>query len=231
MLCGTIRQKRVRKMRKFNGFTLVELMIALAVIGVLSALVIPMLSDNSPNRNKMMMKKAYYTISDVVSDLINDTSLYPEIGSDGTEYVGFDNLEEHGGKSGVAKFPALFPKRLNIDGSVSYQGDNKNTSIFTTEDGMTWVINSTQKAKSSLPTEVSDVEEGDTQVLQTISVDVNGSKKKPNCEQGADSTCPGKTDGFDQFTVYVSQSDKIIPKSGQNWFVDAIGIGSDLNGD
>ena len=219
-------------MRKFKAFTLTELMIALTVIGVLSALVLPMLSNNSPNRNKMMMKKAYYTITDVVNDMINDTTLYPEIDSSGNEYVGFDNLQSAcnaGGCSGVGKFPSLFPRQLNIDGDITY-GSEQSYSYFTTNDGMSWVIHSEKLAKASLPTEVSDVEAGDTQVLQTITVDVNGDKK-PNCWQGTDSACSDRTDGFDQFKVYVSQSGKVIPASGQTWFIEAIGVGSDLNGD
>ena len=220
-------------MKKFKAFTLVELMIALTVIGILSALVLPMLSNNSPNRNKMMMKKAYYTITDVVNELVNDTALYPEIDSSGNEYVGFDNLQsacEAGGCSGLGKFPSLFPKQLNIDGDITYGGSENSYSYFTTNDGMSWVVHSEKMTGHNIPTEISDVETGDPQIVQSITVDVNGNKK-PNCQQGDGGDCEGRTDGFDKFTVYVSQSGKIIPMSGQDWFIEAIGVGSDLNGD
>lgn len=218
-------------MRKFKAFTLTELMIALTVIGVLSALVLPMLSNNSPNRNKMMMKKAYYTITDVVNDLINDTTLYPEIDSSGNEYVGFDNTQNVCGTedcSGTHKFPDLFSKQLNIDGDITYSGTGNNVAKFTTNDGMNWTVESSKPA--DVPTEITDIEPGANQVVQTITVDVNGDKK-PNCWQGTDSACSDRTDGFDQFKVYVSKTGKVIPMKGQDWFVEAIGVGSDLNGD
>lgn len=213
-------------MKKFKGFTLVELMIALSIIGILSALVLPMMSNNSPSKNKMMMKKAYFTIEDVVSNLVSDLSLYPEINSSGNQCVGFDNTDSvtvnSVSYSGATKFAKLFANNLNVDGDVS-TSDNKVS--FITNDGLSWEVTG---ATSSPPTEITTLEPG-SKVWQTITVDVNGAKK-PNCVQG-ESACSGRTDGFDKFTVYVSHSGKVVPKSGQTYFVEAIGVGSDLNGD
>ena len=46
-------------MRRLKGFTLTELMIALAVIGILVAIVTPTIMKTRPNKNKMMIKKTY----------------------------------------------------------------------------------------------------------------------------------------------------------------------------
>ena len=120
-------------MKKF-AFTLSELMMALAILGIVAAITLPRLNNSMPSHNKMMMKKAYYTIEDVVSELISDEKLYPELGTDGTKYVGFDNISnacsaksasstEGSGKTnaaldssceGLYKFPKLFAQRLNI---------------------------------------------------------------------------------------------------------------------
>lgn len=65
-------------MKKLKGFTLTELMIALAVLGILVAVVTPAIMKTRPDKTKFMVKKAYYTTQDVVSKLINDPSLYPD---------------------------------------------------------------------------------------------------------------------------------------------------------
>ena len=44
-------------MRRFKGFTLTELMVSLAVIGILVAVVTPAIMKTRPNKNKMMVKR------------------------------------------------------------------------------------------------------------------------------------------------------------------------------
>ena len=218
-------------MFKRKGFTLTEMMIALAILGVLTALVLPMINGNAPSRNRMMMKKAYYTIEDVVRSLINDEEYYSSLGSDGSTYVGFDDLENGASCSGnscagLHKFPALFSRQLNVDGEVSYGGAGSTIAYFTTSDGMQWTVSSEQM--STPPAEITDIEPGSNQVVQTIIVDVNGNKK-PNCIEGEDSCTSGSSKGVDRFKVYVSQSGKVIPAYGQSWFEDAISIDASVS--
>lgn len=218
-------------MFKRKGFTLIELMLALTILGILTALVLPMLNNNSPSRNRMMMKKAYYTIEDVVSNLINDESLYPEIGVNGT-YVGFDNLENTCGTdtcSSYNKFPKLFVKQLNVDGDVSYSGSGTSrTATFRTSDGMNWTVQGGQVLV--IPNVITDVEPDAKKIVQTITVDVNGDKK-PNCVEGENGCDGGDFKDIDRFKVYVTARGKIVPAANQSWFEDAISIDSSVNGD
>lgn len=217
-------------MIKKRGFTLTELMVALAVLGVLTALVLPMINNNAPSRNRMMMKKAYYTIEDVVHNLINNEQYYPSASYEGSNYVGFDNLENtctEGTCMEYNKFPKLFSTQLNVDGDISFDGTGSSIVTFKTTDGMTWIIMS--ENMSVPPSEITDIEPGNNQVIQTITVDVNGDKA-PNCYQGL-SGCSSRTKDFDQFRVYVTPYGKVIPVSGQSWFENAISIDSSVNGD
>lgn len=66
-------------MKKFSkAFTLTELLIALGVVAVLCAILMPVVNSLRPNQNIIMAKRAYYTVQSIVSELINDDSCYPD---------------------------------------------------------------------------------------------------------------------------------------------------------
>ena len=137
-------------MKKIQGFTLSEILIALLVLGIIVAASVPLIMDLAPNKNAIMIKKAYYTTETIVNALINDTTYYPEYKDDGTSYVGFDNREQvtspiDATKSinGGAKFPCLFASKLNIKDSIHDDGACTNTAgvkTVTTNDGMVWYL-------------------------------------------------------------------------------------------
>ena len=61
-----------------KGFTLTELLIALGVIGMIVAILVPIIFNLIPDQSVLMAKRAYYSIQTVVSDLINDEGCYPD---------------------------------------------------------------------------------------------------------------------------------------------------------
>lgn len=192
-------------MKKFRGFTLTELMIALAVIGVLVAVVTPAIMKTRPNKNKMMVKKTFYTTEQIVSSLINDERLYPDMteacenpeGVEETENFycawgfDYDSPVKYEGETytGNTKFRDLFKSKLNI----SKDEGNK----FTTTDGATWDLSGTIGAWEKKKTSVSGAGTG------TILIDVNG-KDAPNARE-ADSDA----DDFDQYVIIVKANGKM----------------------
>lgn len=152
-----------------KGFTLTELMVALAVIGILVAVVTPAIMKTRPNKNKMMVKKTFYPTEQIVSSLINDDILYPDmreacrvgtvnVGDDsiycawGFDYI-YKALSEGAEYEGEWKFAALFKDRLNVakdDTSIKKSNatpdDEDFYPIFYTSDGVKWDLTGTEDA-------------------------------------------------------------------------------------
>ena len=147
-----------------RGFTLSELMIAMAVLGILLALVIPIIANTRPDEFKMLTKKAYFVTEQIVSSLINDPQLYPDSTmyctdeeSGGTCYYGFDDVSSvayngHTANEYIyweeAKFPRLFAEQLNVaegydseDVTKDYDFPSSNSSSITTTDGIKFEFN------------------------------------------------------------------------------------------
>ncbi len=150
-----------------KGFTLTELMVALAVIGILVAVVTPAIMKTRPNKNKMMVKKTFYATEQIVSSLINDDILYPDMreacrtGEDNGEDVycawGFDYVykakSEGAEYEGEWKFAALFKDRLNVSKNDTSSKESNATPddedfypIFYTSDGVKWDLTATEDA-------------------------------------------------------------------------------------
>lgn len=188
-------------MKKIRGFTLTELMVALAVIGIITAIVTPAVMKIKPNKNKMMTKKAYYTAENIINSLVNNQLFYPDmsdvcyddslkneangiycaLGFDYTEEVKDIDGETY---SGSLKFPQLFASRLNIQSGQTDTQANLQAGVTTT-DGMTWY----------LPTWANK-----SQDSHEIKVDVNGAGKGPDCTQDAEGC---SADDFDSFRIVV----------------------------
>ena len=98
--------------KKF-GFTMAEMMVALAVMSVIATMLIPAIMQVRPDKPKTLFKKAYYISERIVSELINDEDLYPTV----DDKEGFDNTDQVaiGGKTyeGNSKFCELFANKVN----------------------------------------------------------------------------------------------------------------------
>lgn len=64
-------------MKKNGGFTLAELMIVLAILGVIAAILTPVIFDAMPDENRLRFKKAYYTMQRTTDAVLN-SDVYPE---------------------------------------------------------------------------------------------------------------------------------------------------------
>lgn len=64
-------------MKNKRAFTLIETLIMVAVIGIIATVTVVSLKGMRPDKDVMMIKKAYSTIVQTVDALANDTELYP----------------------------------------------------------------------------------------------------------------------------------------------------------
>lgn len=224
-------------MKRLNkAFTLTELLVALGVIGVLCAILLPVIFNLLLNKNTIMAKRAYYTVQTVVADLINDEACYPDLtnASDTDKRVGFDdgfgyaNCSKWGGDENTGtidyegnqntKFLTLFKDKLDI-------GTDNGTS-FTTKDGMQWIMHTQGFTNKN-----------NKNAMTLITVDVNG-KDSPNCSPSSNSSkldgyesCSGKTKGYDRFTIGVYADGRIKIDSNDTWASNAVQVNRNITGD
>jgi len=219
-------------MKNFNkAFTLTELLVALGVIAILCAVLLPLIFNLMPNQNTVMAKRGYYMLQSVISELLNDEACYPDKSNSSTnKKVGFDdgfgyaNCRKWGGEENTntietegnqgTKFLTLFKDKLNI---TEDSGDS-----FQTSEGIFWNIgNSTSLFSSSSGT-------------ADIILDVNG-VDAPNCGQNSqtsisggtqDENCSKRTSGFDIFTTRVHADGKI--EIIDEWAKDAVKINKNI---
>lgn len=186
-----------------KGFTLSEVMVSFMVIGVIAAIIIPIVASKKPNANKLLFKKGYYITERIVNDMINDETLYPE---EDTK-AGFDNTISitFNGKpyAGASKFCELFATKVNTTGTVSCTPEkstpangstNLNSGNFTTTDGITWHI---------------PINDFSAATPVTITIDVNGTSARtnnsPNCLYVSDTVCPMP----DKFQINIEKDGKM----------------------
>jgi len=179
-------------MLKKYGYTLAEVLIVLALLGIIASILLPAVAGVRPNRDKSMFRKAYHVAERIVYELVNDDDLYStaegtKLGLDNTNSVSY-NGETFGSNdittdAAKQKFCLLFSKKVNIventarctgktpKGIVAAtkgQYDVTETSFITT-DGVAWYL------------PVTNFESTDGKpVTVSMYVDVNG-EKEPNC--------------------------------------------------
>ena len=161
---------------KKRAFTLGEVLVTLMIVGVIAALIIPIIKNAQPDKQKLMFKKAYTNVERVVTELVNDDDLYPDVG----DYMGLDNTNavtvNDISYSGNTKFCQLFAMTINVvdDENINClatPGGNGtyNEPSFITADSVAYYLPSTSFDANA-----------------TITVDTNGDKE-PNCFYNATS--------------------------------------------
>lgn len=198
------RSKGLHYLKRY-AFTLSELLIALGVIGVLTAVLMPIIFSLAPNQNVLMAKRAFYTTETVISDMLNDPNCYPRI----NDRVGFDDglgyakCDKYGGKDNPSKlsvdnakekFVTLFADKLNLKGDITSEGDKY---TFKTKDGMEWTLSNLNFKPAQADS------------YGIITVDVNPSSKSPNCGDGATTGKCEKSTNYDKFSMRILAKGKI----------------------
>ena len=216
------------------GFTISEMLVALAVLGILGAVLTPVIRKIMPDQNKVMIKRSYYQVTNTVAKMLDDDTLYSPYGAVGSGnettpiYSGFDNkgTVNFNGKnySGNSKFGGIFSAILNpvyvgnetysvpyeVTGGDSYSSD---VVLAVTKDGIKWIF--------CTPTS------GSSDIASAIIVDVN-EEKGPNCFQGS-SSCSTRVKDFDQYIVYVHNDGKISVRSEDAWVRSILNASSSIN--
>ena len=184
-----------------NGFTISELLIALGVVAVLTAVLMPIIHSLIPDQNTLMAKRAFYTTETIISNMINDSGCYPVTSyyagfDDGSGYKKCTDWDDTKHTNANSKFAAMFINRISLRENALQNGKNY---VFSTKEGMRW----------DLTLGFSD---GGNTVLV---VDVDGTDKGPNCGQVETSTiCPkinnqDRTKGFDKYTMKIQPNGRI----------------------
>ena len=184
--------------------TLAEILVALAVIGVVGAVVMPLTNKFKPDVNKIKFLRNYDAIVQVNQHLIYDTDLYlhflngtnisdfPLIDTSEVEYDG----KQYGGDdyNKYCQFLGLFlanEEALNTC-SIYYRDEIEGVPFFSSKDGTDyWVY-----------TSIDPVE-----YRTDIYIDVDGYRNGENCVYDSEERCTSP----DRFKLHVKADGEIIP--------------------
>ena len=164
--------------KKIKAFTLAEILVTLALVGILTATLVPNVMKVLPDKNKVMFRKAYHSLEQAVHLMINDNNLYPGDQLTAGVQRGFNYTDDTGGSGTTNKFCYHLVDSLNTIGATSCPTTTtesaRGINIATTSDGITWYI-------SLIGTTPTGQFPMTNHYMTKILVDVNGSSNAPNC--------------------------------------------------
>lgn len=102
-------------MNKMKAFTLTESLIMIAIVGVIATITMVSLAGLKPNKDKMLLQKAYKATMSAVAELTNDPVAYPPLKSAMNQDVVFSLNKQ----KTLAQLMCLTDKtRMNADGMI-----------------------------------------------------------------------------------------------------------------
>ena len=130
-------------MKKF-GFTLAEMIIAIAVVGVLAAASVPLVNSIIPDREKVQVLKAYKQLKSINQEIISNPSIYDPNDLDPARQGLLNTNPPLGWTPNNINdllVPTQTPNR-KYSAILAYylKGENYNNGTFTTPDGMLWTV-------------------------------------------------------------------------------------------
>lgn len=130
-----------------------ELLVAVAIIGITATIVAPALTSIMPDKNKMRVIKAHKILSEVTHELLNDPALYRDekcnafdandevvcygLASAENPLIEPYNTDEK--YTDFGKYGMLLASKMELEGEPDYQ-DSGHKIIFSTIDGTKWTI-------------------------------------------------------------------------------------------
>lgn len=131
-------------MSKKKGFTLSEILVALGIVGIISAITIPSIHKVLPDKDKGIVLKTYKTINEINNDILGDPGLYmfnaetcPRAILQCVEKPVKFNTNNNKYKN-LNKYTALLIDNLTLaDTNVSITSGSAN---FNTADGVSWSV-------------------------------------------------------------------------------------------
>lgn len=187
-----------------KGFTLSEVLITLTIIGIGAAILTPIIINITPDSNIVAFKKAYSTIEQAVSTLVNDEDYYPSCRHILTKDSGGNDMsvpaqlnipdaatlsnistqtngECTGGDvppSNTNKFCYLFTQQVKTSGTVNCNQSTDANGAPAAAANLTFTSQNGMSWVIVAPSPQFPI--SDTDYSTRIIVDVNGSKG-PNC--------------------------------------------------
>lgn len=126
---------------KKNGFTMVEVLIALTIVATVAAVTAPLISNIIPDRDKVLVLKAYKTLLDINDDLLSDKSLYLQngcVGLECTQLPSNPDFQDNNRFSGNVKYRNLLMTKMK--NTIEPNGQNFPDNAFSTQDGIIWIV-------------------------------------------------------------------------------------------
>lgn len=138
-------------MKKF-GFTLMEVIVALGIIGVVAAITAPVLENLVPDKDKIAVLKAYKIITDINSEIMEDPSVWQTTSQEGNfGYIVSRNNQ-------YVKYSDIIKPYLNIEPGSAIE--NSRGCEFNTTDGNNWSIVELDQHKAAIYIDFNDEKKG-----------------------------------------------------------------------
>lgn len=155
-----------------KAFTLVEVLLAMTIVGIIAAVTANSLGNISANKTKMAFQNNYKHMEEVIQSIVTDETIYPIIKLNTLDTMGKEE------RVSMCKYDAeMFPKEFLNHTKVTSQSAVTGGYSFETPSGALWVV-TRHPSNSNTCINSDDNINGEDYV---ITFDVNGLAEGTNC--------------------------------------------------